>query len=248
MSRSASIVLLLFVFLLSCSKKVVPVIAPPPKTIDIQEVDFGYMLGKAHLNFKDEKKDRDLKANIRIHKDSVIWMTFSVIGVQGGKGLINNDSITIVSSVDKEYYVFEYSELSKRFNFHVDFASVQAAMLGNLILPRREGDVISEDSVYNTLTQTQGTITVKNFINRVTKKIERVEVLESMTNNSIRIDYSNFQPLGDKLFPYRGSISVLYRTNSAIINNSITFEYTKAELGDKDLKFPFNIPKKYERR
>ncbi len=54
---------------------------------------------------RDANKERDVKANIRIRRDSAIWMNFSVIGVQGGRALINKDSITIISNVDKEYYV-----------------------------------------------------------------------------------------------------------------------------------------------
>src|SRR5690242_20718572 len=111
--------LLLAFFSTTCSKKVVPTVPLPPKTLAIEEIGFEYMQGKAHVNFKNEKKQLDVKAHIRIRKDSVIWMTFSVIGVQGGKALLNTDSITIVSTVDKEYYVFDYAELSKRFNFKV---------------------------------------------------------------------------------------------------------------------------------
>ncbi len=109
---------------LSCSKKVVsptlPVSAPKP-TLNVEETDFVYMDGKARMILRDANKEREVKANIRLRKDSVIWLTFSVIGVQGGKALINQDSITIVSNVDKEYYVFEYSELSKRYNFEINF-------------------------------------------------------------------------------------------------------------------------------
>ena len=43
-------------------------------------------------------------------------------------------------------------------------------------------------------------------------------------------------------------IEILYKTAAGIIQNTITFEYSKAEVGDRELKFPFNIPKKYERR
>jgi hypothetical protein len=241
--------LLVFALLLqACSKKVVPSLPPLAKTLDVQEIDFEYMHGKARMNFRDDKKNLDVKTNIRIRKDSVIWMTFSVVGLQGGKALINKDSITIVSNVDKEYYVFDYPELSKRFNFKIDYASIQAAMLGNLVIPRSSGDRIIEDIDFNRLNQQEGTVTVKNFINRASQKLEMVELTESTTNNSIKIAYSNFQPLSDKLFPYTGTINVLYKTNSGIVNNSITFEYNKAEVGDKELRFPFNIPKRYERR
>ncbi|MFM7855190.1 MAG: DUF4292 domain-containing protein, partial [Flammeovirgaceae bacterium] len=108
------IALVASVFLFGCGRKTLPV-ATPAASIDIQEIDFGYLHGKARLSYRDNTREREVKANIRIRKDSVIWMTFSVIGVQGGKALINKDSITIVSTVDKEYYVFNYEEISKRF-------------------------------------------------------------------------------------------------------------------------------------
>ena len=249
MQRPFFTLLLVFALLLqACSKKVIPSLPPLAKTLDVQEIDFEYMHGKARMNFRDDKKNLDVKANIRIRKDSVIWMTFSVVGVQGGKALINKDSITIVSNVDKEYYVFDYDELSRRFNFRVDYFSIQSAMLGNLVIPRSAGDRITEDIDFNHLNQQQGTVTIKNFINRASQKLEMVELNEGSTNNSIKIVYSNFQPLGDKLFPYTGLIVAMYKTTAGIVSNSISFEYIKAELGDKELRFPFNIPKRYERR
>lgn len=234
--------------LMSCSKKAVPTLPLPPKSIDIQEIDFEYFHGKARLNFKDNTKEREVKAHIRIRKDSVIWMTFSVIGVQGGKALINKDSITIVSSVNKEYYVYSYEELSKRFNFKIDFYVIQAAMLGNLIIPKHSIDNIQEEEKYNRLLQSQGTVGIKNFINKETKKLEMVELNESSTGNLLKLDYSDFQPVGDKLFPYKGVIDVLYKSVKGLVNNTIVFEYSKAEVGDRELRFPFNIPKRYDRR
>jgi hypothetical protein len=120
-----------------CSKKVVAPVASAPKTsLNIEEIDFEYFEGKARMVLRDAKKEREVKAAIRIRKDSVIWMKFNVIGIQGGMALINKDSITIVSNVDKEYYVFEYPELSKRFNLDINYHIIQSAMLGNPIIPR----------------------------------------------------------------------------------------------------------------
>src|SRR5688572_13362259 len=130
---------------MACSKKIVApavTLAPPKPTVEIEEIDFEYFHGKARMILRDANKEREVKANIRIRKDSVIWMTFSVIGVQGGKALINKDSITIVSTVDKEYYVFDYAELSKRFNFEINYNVIQSAMLGNPILGHNESDSV----------------------------------------------------------------------------------------------------------
>jgi Domain of unknown function (DUF4292) len=253
LNRLTGPLLILFFSLgiLSCSKKVVPVatVTPPVvKTVDVEEIGFGYMHGKARMVYKDEKKERDVKASIRIRKDSVIWMTFTVIGVQGGKVLINKDSITVVSFVDREYYVFDYKELSKKFKFEINYQMLEAAILGNLIQQKSPNDVITEASGFNILTQLQGEVTIKNFINQVTKKIEEVDLNEPTTGNSLHVKYAGFQPLGDRSFPYQSEVKMVYKGINGIINNSITVEFNKAEVGDKELKFPFNIPRKYDRR
>lgn len=237
--------------LAACSKKVSPVIAPlgvPRPDLAIEEVDFYYFQGKARMVLRDGNKTRDVKTNIRMKKDSVIWMAFSVIGVQGGKALINHDSITVVNNVDNEYFVFEYDELSERFNFDINYDIVQSAMLGNLLMDRQVTDLVEQLTSVFLLRQQSGTVDVLNYVNAATMKLEKVELKESDTNNSLTIDYNNFQPVGDEIFPYDGTINLLYKTPAGLINTTIIFEYNKAEFADKVLKFPFNIPKKYVRR
>ncbi|HPM30805.1 MAG TPA: DUF4292 domain-containing protein [Chryseolinea sp.] len=238
-------------FSASCSKKIIApaVVATPPKlSLNIEEIDFEYFHGKARMIVREASKEREVKANIRVRKDSVIWMTFSVIGVQGGKALINKDSITIVSNVDKEYYVFDYAELSKRYNFEINYHVIQSAMLGNLIMPTKDDDVILKDPSFFILSQHSGTIDVQNYVNAASMKIEKVEFKEGNTSNSFVLNYSNFQPVGNKTFPYNGTINLFYKTLSGLLNTTIIFDYSKAEVGTRELNFPFNIPKKYARR
>lgn len=239
------------IFAFSCSKRVTGpglTLGAPKPDLKVEEIDFDYMHGKARMVLRDANKEREVKANIRIRKDSVIWMTFSVIGVQGGKALINHDSITIVSNVDKEYFVFDYKELSKRYNFDINYRVIQEAMLGNLIMPRTDKDEVVKETSFFVLKQQANNVTVDNFVNSASMKVEKVELKESNSNNSLVINYSNFQPLGGKLLPYNGTISLFYKALSGLLNTTIIFEYNKAEVGDKELKFPFNIPKRYARR
>ncbi len=250
--RNKALLILVVIPLLfqACSKKVVvPIVTGElSKTLTIQEIDFEYFHGKARLIYNDGKSEREVKANIRVRKDSVIWMTFSVVGVQGGKALINHDSITVVSNVDKEYFVFDYKTLSERFNFKIDYHVIQSAFLGNLIQDRSEADVIERKPTHDLLAQRDGTVSIKNYINASLSKIERVELTEEDTKNSLTLNYTNFQAVEDRIFPYNGIINLFYKTPGGILNNVITFEYNKAEVGDRELRFPFNIPRKYDRR
>lgn len=235
---------------IGCSRKTTgPAVTQPPKpTLNIEEINFDYFEGKARLILRDSKKERDVKATIRIRRDSVIWMNFTVIGIQGGKALINRDSITIVNTVDKEFYVFEFKELSRRFNFDINYDILQAAMLGNLVIKPSESDeVIKESSMY-LLKQQSGSVNVLNYVNSATQKIEKIELKEGNSSNSLLLNYSNFQPVGDKIFPYNGTINLFYQAVNGLLNTTIIFEYNKAEVGTKELRFPFNIPKRYDRR
>jgi hypothetical protein len=237
------------IFIMSCSKKTLGLL---PNTsspaIEIESIDFEYFHGKARMVLRDANKEQEVKANIRIRKDSVIWMTFSVIGIQGGKALINKDSITIVSTLEKEYYVFSYEELSRRFNFPINYDVIQASLLGNPLLSRSNSDEVEQLSSMYLLKQHTGTVEVINFVNSSAAKIEKIELKETNSNNTLDISYSNFQPVGNKLFPYNGTISLFYKAATGLLNTTIIFEYNKAEVGDRQLRFPFNIPKKYDRK
>ena len=234
----------------SCSKKIISVATPsPPKTVDVEEIDFAYLHGRARMVYSENNKERDFRANIRLRKDSVIWMTLNLGVVQVAKALINKDSITIVSTVEKQYYMFDYAELTKRLHFKIDYHMIEAAILGNLIHEKNVNDEISKDGTFDLLIQTIGDVKIKNVINTTTKKIEKVDLSESSPGNSLHIEYSNFQPLAERTFPYQSYILVTFKTTSGgIINNTIHLEFSKAEVGDKELKFPFNIPRKYDRR
>jgi len=242
--------LLLPFILMACSKKIIsPIIATPPKpTLAIEQIDFEYFHGKARMVYQDNKKEQEAKANIRVRKDSVIWISFNLVGIQGARALINKDSITILSNLKNEYYVFDYKELSKRYNFEINYDVIQAALLGNLIIQRSDDDVIEQHSSGYLLKQQTNNIGIINYVNGASMKIERVDMKETTNNNTLTINYSNFQPVGTKIFPYNGTLSIFYKTLSGLLSTTIIFEYNKAEVGDRELKFPFNIPKRYERR
>lgn len=249
------VLLLLVLASTGCSKKITPPNVSqrvssiiPNDSLSVKEIDFEYLHGKGRMMLKDGNKEREVKANIRVRKDSVIWMNFTVIGVQGGRALINRDSITIINNVSNEYFVFDYKELSQKFNFEINYDVIQSAMLGNLLLPRTEQDTVERKTASYLLRQQSGTVDVLNYISATTMKIQKVELKENDTHNSLVINYANFQPLDTKLFPYDGTISLFYKAPAGLLNTTIIFEYAKVEVGDKQLKFPFNIPKKYDRR
>ena len=63
----------------------------------------------------------------------------------------------------------------------------------------------------------------------------------------LTVDYENFKPLGNILFPGRHlftSVSYLDDSSVPVITN-INFNFKEVERTNRPLKFPFNIPSKY---
>ncbi len=247
-SRILLAILLLASFT-SCSKKLSGIswIGDRSK-LDVQQVNFEYFSGKAKIYYKDHELDIKAKANVRMRKDSVIWIAFSAVGIQGARCLINRDSITIVNMFKKEYYVFDYDSLSKQFNFDVNFESIQSAAVGNLIKTNSNGDHVEKTGDFFILQQNSGSVSINNYVNPKTMKLERVEMLEDRSKNSATISYYDFQLLEEHVFPFSAIISLFYKADNKTLNTQIEFEYNRAEIEDKELKFPFNIPKKYVRK
>lgn len=243
--------LLLLLLLPSCGKKLSDITwnLRDKNNLDIRQIDFDYFSGKAKINFKDNELDIKAKANIRIKKDSLIWISFSAVGIQGARVLINEDSITVLNLMKKEYYVFYYDSLSSTFNFPVDFMAIQSAAMGNLIINRKEQNEVIRKEDFFILKQFPGNILVDNYVNRETMKIERVEMAEPNTVNRATVIYQDFNVIEEQAFPFTAAVSLFYASeNGNTLNTLISFEYNKAEFEDKELKFPFSISDKYERK
>ena len=244
-----TIILMASIGLAGCGKSTIGLARFSGGALDIREVDFDYFQGKMKLGIKDKDSEVRAKATVRIRKDSVIWMTFSgAAGITGGKCLINKDSITILNSLQNEYFVFYYPELTQRFRFTINYEIIEAAALGNLILKRKGSDKAAKADELMVLKQKSEAVQVSNYVDQETHKVVRVDMIESASKNTASVHYQDFQQVGDQLFPHAGVIALFYSSQNVTYNTTIEFDYSKIEIFDKPLRFPFKIPKKYVAR
>lgn len=245
----------LSLLLFSCKKPNIsasnPATAQEFSDFAIDEVDFDYLTSKAKVHFKDEQNDLKANANIRMKKDSIIWISVNAAaGFEAMRILITTDSIYILDKLKNSYTVHDYSSLSQNLNINLSFRITQAMILGNLMLPRDNGDKISKpDSIYYLLNQSDSKINLGTYVAIENRKIERVEVTEPNESNQLIIKYSNFAPLGAFLFPLQNNITLSYKDeNSNSYQTTIEVEHAKTECPDKELNFPFNVPNKFLRK
>ncbi|MBD2751482.1 DUF4292 domain-containing protein [Spirosoma validum] len=218
---------------------------------NVAEIDFRYLTAKSKISFKSNQQDIDnANVNIRVRKDSLIWLSISKLGIEAVRGLITRDSITIIDKIHREYSVYDFPTLSKQFNFNMNFELLQALIVGNLPLPKRPAQKIKNERDYLLLRQSEGKVMVENYIGEQDRKLKKLMVTEQPTKNTLRLDYEDFTSLSNFLFPYTSLVTLDYKSQSdgRFYQTLLRIKHNKVELVDKNPGFPFTIPANYKRR
>lgn len=250
MSKKVVLLVVFAVVMMSCGKRFTGLNwnFTGSTSLDVKEIDFDYFQAKAKLNFKDHEYDVKAKATIRIRKDSVMWLNFSAVGISGGRCLINKDSLTLINMLKKEYYVFTYDVMSEKFNYPITYDVLQSVILGNMSKKLENTDKVERNSEFYKVIQPNDSFLLESRVNAKTMKLESVNITQQGTNNNATVQYSDFNLVDSHAFAYRALVNLLYESNLGKFITNVDIEYSKAEIMDKELKFPFNIPKKYERK
>ncbi len=252
MKSSSLVPLVSFIFLASCTPKSLPVSSESGQTIetaslDIAELDFTYLSTRSRVKYQDQATSFTATANIRMLKDSLIWFSLSSsIGIEAIRGIISQDSVLIMDRLKKTYFGYNFEKLGAEFNFPLDFTLVQAMLLGKMSKPIAENDLLRKDKGYLVLQQNNGSMSVENFIDKKSFLLKRVEISQNPKPNKLSMEFANFKPVSEILFPHANRIKVNYADDGNILNNIIEINYNRVLFEDEKLKFPFGIPSKYE--
>jgi hypothetical protein len=219
----------------------------------VKEINFRYFSSKAKINFKDEKQDINASVHIRIKKDSIIWLSITPgLGIEALRVLIKPDSIFMLNKIKNPnaYSAYDFDYLSKQFNIDLTFQNLQGMILGNLPIPKSYNDLLSKNEAAGEFILQQKTqnMCINNHVEMSTMKLRKLEMNQPLTKNKLTIEYFNFTPLDTASFACGNQVLIDILKNQVAKNTTITINHNKVEISDKELNFPFNVPKRYENR
>jgi hypothetical protein len=217
----------------------------------VAEVDFQYLTTRSKLSFKGPKQELDnANLNIRVRKDSLIWLSVSKLGIEAVRTLITPDSIIVLDKIHKETVAFDFPTLSRQFNFTINFALLQSLLAGNLPFPQQPTEVATSSASDLVFRQNAGPVLVENHVNEQNKKLTKLLLIDQPTRNTLQVNYEDFTALTNFLFPYTSQITLTYKPKAATETSQtdVQIKHSKVELVDKNPGFPFSIPASYQRR
>jgi hypothetical protein len=223
------------------------------------QISFDYLNAKFSSVYQKGKKKTDLRGQLRIRKDSIIWVSLSpALGIEAARISLTNDTVKFINRLNKTYITGEYKMLDSLLRTTIDYSIVESMIIGN-DLTQYDVDKFkaSIDNGFYRITIQKRT-KIRKFIKRgeiETKvlvqniwldpenfKIRQIEIKElGEDNKKLQVFYNKYQAVESQLFPSEIRIEI-------IAENKITIDinFGKTELNQK-LKFPFRISKKYER-
>ena len=198
---------------------------------------------KTKVNYFDGKKNTDFSGQARMANDSIIWASASMMGIEGGRGIITYDSIKFFYRPDKTYFAENIMILTNILP-EASLQTLQNIIVGNIDIDEEkiisqsiDGDYYKIDIVESFLFRKSIWIEPENF------RISRCIISNIITGKIIgRVEYSDYEEFDGKFIPMNMMVSFEKKNENIVA----TFEYSDVKI-DKELSYPFNIPNKYKR-
>lgn len=223
------------------------------------ELKFEWFSAKFNLDLIIDKKKNSVTGQIRMKKDSCIWITLSpALGIEMARVLITTDSVKFINRINKTFFTGDYNQVNTLLDANIDYDVFQTLLLGNDLTFYEEGKFRADydSKEYHLVTAgrqklrkyvktraDEERIYIQNiYLDPETFKITQMKIKEiKKENKKLDATYSDFQKVPDQLFPFHILFDLL--ADKPI---QVDLRYTKIEL-DQPLEFPFKIADKYAR-
>lgn len=218
------------------------------------ETKFDYFSAKCNITvINDNKSKTEFRGQVRIQKDSIIWISLSpALGIEAARLLITPDSVKFINRFDKTYFNDDFTFINSFFSSTIDFDIFQALFTGNdLSWYDNDNFRASIDAMEYRLSATNRTKRKKYLRQKDTPnmlvqniwldpqnfKIVRLSLIEfGDENKKLQAEYSNFQTINGQIIPGDLTFEVHHGRKTIV-----QVQYSRIETGIQQ-DFPFRIP------
>ncbi len=103
-----------------------------------KQKEYHWFAAKAKIKFEGAEMRIGGRSNIRMIKDSLLWMNFKKVSIEGSRALIRQDSFWILYRLDDVYEAGSFDELVDYYNINLSYGQLQDMMVDNLYIPSQE--------------------------------------------------------------------------------------------------------------
>ena len=213
-------------------------------TIIRQKINFKTFNAKVDVDYTGgDGKKYNVNANIRMYKDSLIWVSVNaILGIEAMRVLVTKDSVKLINKLDKIYTARSISYLQEVIALPLDLSTFQDLVIGNPVF--LDSNVVSYSNSGEELSLLSIGSVFRHFITLHSgdkliqhSKLDDVDVLRNRTCDLI---YEKYETKKGPRFSTRRQITVSEKSKLDVKLDFKNYDFNEV------LSFPFNVPKNYE--
>ena len=210
-----------------------------------KHIDFRTFSAKIKVDYSNNKgRQPDFVANVRMLKDSLIWISLSNdIGIEGIRVLISKDSIKLLDKLANTYQVRPLSHIQELSQIPFSFADLQSLLVGNPIFFNKDS-VTSYTNNVNGYTLLSIAPLFKNLLsvsNDYSVQKSKLDDNDPTLNRTCDLIYNNYENKTGVSFSTQRQITISQQNK---LDVELKFKDYKF---NEELSFPFTVPKKFKR-
>lgn len=207
------------------------------------QVSADWLGARARIRHEGDDFSFGFSSNIRLRKDSLIWMNVKKFGFEVARVLIRPDSIYVIDRFNKEFYAEDFSFIQETLNFPLNFEMVQNLVLGNPVFFTRRLLSEKNGSGYRLWSET-GQPDAEYLVGADGMKLEKMAFREAASDRFLDMDLGEYTAT-----PGAGKFSYFRKMNMDSPQTGkvhVEISFTDVEL-DVPQNMPFQIPSGYSR-
>jgi hypothetical protein len=210
-----------------------------------KQIGYTSFNGKIDVDYRGgDGKRYDLNANVRMYKDSMIWISASaVLGIEVMRVLITKDSIKLLNKHEKTYTERSIDYLQEVTQLPLDLKTLQNLLIGNLVY--FDSNVVSYSKDANTVSVLSLGTWFKNLVtlSESDKSIQRIKLddADASRNRTAVLSYSDYETKKGPAFATKRNITIAEKSRLDIKLDFKNYDF------NGEVTFPFSVPKNYER-
>ncbi len=97
------------------------------------DADWDWLVAKSRVQVESPQYDGQITIQLRMRRDSLIWIHMSKLSVEAARVQITPDSVSMINRLEKLYVQEDIADLSQRMGVDMDFYVIQAWILGDIL-------------------------------------------------------------------------------------------------------------------
>ena len=211
-------------------------------SLNSKKAHYAYLNLKAKIKTNSEQVPiKSLGINVRMKKDSLIWVSISAKGIAGLRISIKPDSVILLDKINKRYWQYPFDSIQKFISFPVSFKNIEDLIIGDPFFISKTNFKEFKKSEILQLKFDYPRFNNEVFVDPKTYDLRMMNTEDKILNQMLKITQSDFQSISGKSFAHTRNIQI-------IRNDTLYFDLVvkKIKLNEK-LSFPFRISNKYEK-